>query len=67
MALKPKFRGGNMAVRSSVVILQRPDIDYSDLFVANKGVGNKLSSALTKSKLQEASVIASNQQIYRKP
>lgn len=66
MALKPKFRGSNMAVRGSVVILQRPDIDYSDLFVANKGVGDKLSSALTKSKLQQASIIASNQQIYRK-
>ena len=67
MALKPKFRGGNMAVRSSIVIIERADIDYSDLFVANKGVGDKLSSALTKNKLHQASIIASNQQIYIKP
>jgi hypothetical protein len=67
MGLKPKFRGGNMGMRSSVVLPAKEHLDYSDLFVANKGVGDKLGSALNKKKLQEASTLANNQQVYRKP
>lgn len=67
MGIKPKFRGGNMAVRSSVVMPETKHIDYSDMFVANRGLGENLQAALTKSKLQQASLLASNQQVYRKP
>lgn len=55
-----------MAVRSSIVLPVKDTVDYSDLFVANKGLGDKFNTALNKKKLQEASVLASNQQVYRK-
>ncbi|MDD9898551.1 MAG: hypothetical protein OXU45_06070 [Candidatus Melainabacteria bacterium] len=67
MGIKPKFRGGNMAVRNSVVLPERKQVDYSDLYAANRGLGDALQGALSKSKLQEASLLASNQQVYRKP